>query len=333
MAVSKKAYWYYLFSGWIIYAIFYFYVNSVGYIDSLQNASINCLLTIIAGVAISAAYRYIAIEFGWLELPLKWLVLKVVLAVVVMASVMTVVNLLIENFTFPQFTQDITGILLVRYFGSWLEVIFIYTFIYHLFVYYERSVIAEKAKVSAELDTLRLQINPHFYFNTLNNLYGLALEKSSRTAEAILKLANIMEYVIYDCRSNTVPLNKEVNFIESYIQLERLRYEEDINITFLNEIKSNDLLIAPMLLIPFVENSFKHSNEKMNAGFWIFIKTYLVNNHLFFIVKNSSKFQQKVGGIGLENIQRRLNFLYPGKYQLEIGNKEEEFEVTLSIEL
>lgn len=333
MNLSKKAYWYYLLAGWSAYTIFNFYINSVGYIDNLGHAFLNCSLTVVSGVVISAGYRTIAIRFNWLDLPLKWLALRVVTAVIIMAALMTGLNLVIESFTFPQFTQDITSILLIRYFGSWLQIFFIYTFIYHLLVYYQRSVIAEKAKATAELDTLRLQINPHFYFNTLNNLYGLALEKSSRTAEAILKLSNIMEYVIYDCRSEKVLLDKEVNFIESYIQLERLRYEENIHISFENHINSNSFSIAPMLLIPFVENAFKHGSETINGSFCVSIKTKIENNYLFFLVRNSSKHPTNRGGIGLDNVRKRLNFLYPGKYQLDIDNANEVFEVKLSIQL
>jgi LytS/YehU family sensor histidine kinase len=128
-------------------------------------------------------------------------------------------------------------------------------------------------------------------------------------------------------------LEKEVNFIESYIQLERLRYEDDMDIQFDKQIRHNDLLIAPMLLIPFVENSFKHGSEKSSSGFWVTIKAYLENNRLSFLIRNSSKPSLLKGGIGLENVQKRLHFLYPGKHHLEINDRDEVFEVNLSIQL
>jgi LytS/YehU family sensor histidine kinase len=142
-----------------------------------------------------------------------------------------------------------------------------------------------------------------------------------------------MEYVIYDCRSEKVPLEKEINFIESYIQLERLRYEDDVDITFEKVRANNQLLIAPMLLVPFVENSFKHGSDTTKGGFWLFIKTYVENNRLFVEIRNSSKFKEKAAGIGIENVRKRLDFLYAGKYQLDINNKDEVFEVNLSIQL
>jgi LytS/YehU family sensor histidine kinase len=248
-----------------------------------------------------------------------------------MAVIMTILNLAIENNTFPQFTQDVNAILLIRYFGSWLQVFFIYVFIYHLFVYYQKSSLAEKARINAELHTLRSQINPHFYFNTLNNLYGLALENSPKTQEAILKLSSIMEYIIYDCRSLEVSLMREIKFIESYIELERLRYEENRIVEFINNTSQTNLQIAPMLLIPFVENAFKHGSESSEGMGSILIKVYVENNRFFFEVKNKCNTDIKEGGVGLENVQKRLILLYPQRHSLSLNNSNCEFEVKLLI--
>ena len=353
----SKSYWICQLSGWTLYSCFHFYVNSVGYIDSFYEAALYCLLLILSGVLLTFLYRAIILRLGWLNLPLRRLLPRVLLAVAIMTSIMTWAHLRIELLTFPQFVQDITPILLVRTFGAWLEVFIIYTFIYHLYIYYQRSIRAEKARASAELDILRSQIHPHFYFNTLNNLYGLAQQRSPRTEEAILMLSNIMEYVIYDCRSDKVALPKEIQFIKSYIELEKLRVEKGEDIYFSADIadQEEDLLISPLLLIPFVENAFKHGAGRAGEGASIRIRAAMNDRRFGFEVVNyigaapvspDGKVHTIHGGgvshrgntpassgVGLENVRKRLDHLYPGKYQLDTGRQADEFIVKLSIVL
>ncbi|HMH20810.1 MAG TPA: sensor histidine kinase [Puia sp.] len=344
MNPSKKAYWICQLSGWTLYSCFHFYINSVGYIDSFYKAFLYCFLLIVAGVTLTFLYRIVGLRLGWLNLPLKNLLPRVLLAVMIMAFIMSWVHLRIELLTFPQFVQDITAILLIRTIGAWLEVFIIYTFIYHLYIYYRRSIKAEKARADAELNILRSQIHPHFYFNTLNNLYGLALQRSPRTEEAILLLSNIMEYVIYDCRSDKVALQKEIHFIESYIELEKLRIEAEERITISTGIsgQDEDLPIAPLLLIPFVENAFKHGGpERPGEGERIRIRAVVKDRHFVFEVINQVGKTpgdhigkaSAAAGVGLENVRKRLDHLYPGKYRLQAGPQAGEYVVKLSIVL
>jgi hypothetical protein len=327
-------YWLCQLTGWILYSCFHFYINSVGYIDSLSKAFLYCFLLSASGILLTSLYRLVVLRLGWHDLSLMKLLPRVLLAVAVMASILTWVNLYIEKLTFPQFVQDITQLLLIRTLGSWLELLFIYTFIYHLYIYYRRSLTAEKARADAELNILRSQIHPHFYFNTLHNLYGLALEKSPRTEEAILRLSDIMEYVIYDCRSDKVTLEKEIRFIQSYIQLEKLRHGDDLQMQVEVDISHPDRLIAPLLLIPFVENAFKHGAEKLERDAYISIRVQLSENDLYFEVINRAPPGGDVPqGTGLANVKKRLQYLYPGSHELATGWSEGRYIVKLSVRL
>ncbi len=356
MRRPQDQYWFCQLSGWTVWVCFYFYTNSVGYIDSLTRAFCYCFFLITAGIGITFGYRWLLLRKRWLDLPLKQLLSRVLVSVLVMAFLLTTLNLLIERKTFPQFLQDITPILLVRYGGAWLQLLFIYAFIYHGYVYYQRSIVAEKAKAGVELEALRSQIHPHFYFNTLNNLYGLAMERSPRTEEAILRLASIMEYVIYDCRSKTVNLQKEISFIRSYVELERLRCEPEAEIRLITTLPEGpDLRIAPLVLIPFVENAFKHGLVRQQKDAAISIHIGTQNGQFCFIVindaaghdtpasdaaghgmpasdvKNRVSEPGKTPGVGLGNVRKRLDHLYPGKYRLSTGLKEKEYHVRLTI--
>ncbi|HVU57654.1 MAG TPA: sensor histidine kinase [Puia sp.] len=327
-------YWLCQIAGWIVYACYHFYVNSVGYIDSLQKALLYCLLLAASGILLTALYRLLVLRLGWHDLPLLKLLPRVLIAVTLMAAALTWVNLRIEELTFPQFVQDITLILLIRTMGAWLELLFIYTFIYHLYIYYRRSLAAEKARAGAELSILRSQIHPHFYFNTLHNLYGLALERSPRTEEAILRLSDIMEYVIYDCRSEKVSLEKEIRFIQSYIELEKLRYGDELQIQVEMDIQHPGRLITPLLLIPFVENAFKHGAEQQEKNAYIYIHAALKGNDFHFEVINTARQGRSVtGGTGLDNVKRRLQYLYPGGHRLDMGWSDDRYTMKLIVSL
>jgi hypothetical protein len=329
----KRLYWLCQGLGWTAYSCFYFYTNSVGYIDNPYRALLYCAALIAGGIALTTGYRALLLRLHWLLLPLKSLLPRVLWAVIGMSAAMTALNLFIEEKTFPQFVQDITPILLVRDGGAWLELFLVYTFVYHLYIYYQRSITAERARAGAELEALRSQIHPHFYFNTLNNLYGLALERSPKTEEAILRLAGIMEYVIYDCRSERVDLQRELGFIKSYVELEKLRCEPEADIRFETDVpEQSGLQIAPLLLIPFVENAFKHGSIRHEGNAGLFIRAWLQDACFCFEVVNDARpVADKKPGLGLDNVRKRLAHLYPGNHRLSAGYTDPTFNVYLSI--
>lgn len=182
-----------------------------------------------------------------------------------------------------------------------------------------------------ELKFLKMQIHPHFLFNTLNTLYGFALKKADETPEMILKLANLLDYILYQIDKPLVLLSEELNHIEDYITLEKMRFHDTLKVNFKTKNIPNDFQIAPMLLIPFVENSFKHGNQ-INGMLNIDIDVTINHNNLTFKINNSVKKNQKsTQGIGLENIKKRLEMLYPENYNLTINQTENNFEVTLKL--
>lgn len=196
----------------------------------------------------------------------------------------------------------------------------------------------EKQKLKAELMALRSQLNAHFLFNTLNNLYGLALKKSDLTPRGILMLSEMLNFVLYECSAADYPLNRELEFIHSYIELEKLRYGNRLEISLDKELENTEPRIAPLLLFPFVENSFKHGTSKMIREVWIRIRIRTHEDTLTFEVENSRAPASRVkntneGGLGLENVKKRLEILYPKKHSLLIREEENSFSVCLNIQI
>jgi two-component system sensor histidine kinase AlgZ len=194
----------------------------------------------------------------------------------------------------------------------------------------------EKQKLTAELNFLKAQVNPHFFFNTLNNLYYLAIIKSDITGQAIAKLSEMMRYMIYESNYEKVDLNKEIEYIQNYISLESLRVKGDGPVSF--DIEGNtDILITPLILITFLENAFKHGVSSGNNQSWIKAKLEVKNTSLLYSVQNSKvngkpKSKEKTG-IGLHNVKRRLELSYPGKHSLTIQDEPDYFNINLSIDL
>jgi two-component system LytT family sensor kinase len=195
---------------------------------------------------------------------------------------------------------------------------------------------AELKLKEAELKLLKGQIHPHFLFNTLNNLYSLSLEKSDKTPDLLIKLADMLSYIIYDCRSEKVPLTKEIDFIESFLELQRVRYDT-CNISFKLNGELNNKEIAPMILHTFIDNSFKHGADKDSGNPWIKITATCKKDTLFFTVINSTKIitedNKKVPGIGISNVDKRLDLIYPDRHDLVINNSGGRYSVFLKLDL
>ncbi len=192
----------------------------------------------------------------------------------------------------------------------------------------------EKQSLTAELAFLKSQINPHFLFNSLNNIYSLAYQKSDATPDAILKLSEIMRYMLYESNDNRVSLEKEITYLKSYIELQKLRFRGNVHVTLEVEGQINNQQILPLILISFVENAFKHglaTDEK-----WpIYINISVFEDKLLFTIKNrkSNLNKDQTGGIGMVNVKRRLDLSYPGNYKLTIENKEEDYYSELYLNL
>ncbi len=187
-----------------------------------------------------------------------------------------------------------------------------------------------------ELSYLKMQIHPHFLFNTLNTIYGSAIAKKQETPDLILKLSNLLDYILYQTKKTLVPLQDEIDHLKDYIALEELRHGEKLEVKSEFPDDANQVMTPPMLLLPFLENSFKHGKGHHKKAF-IDLKIEIQADRLQFTLINSferaeQEAKSESSGIGLNNIQKRLKLLYPDAHQLEINHKENTFEVMLSLE-
>ncbi len=196
----------------------------------------------------------------------------------------------------------------------------------------------QKEKLQLELRSLKAQVHPHFLFNTLNNLYSLTLKNSERAGEMVLKLSDIMRYVLYEANEDQVALEKEISFIRNYIELQRIRYNERYKIEFNVTGDVNYFQVAPLLFIDFVENSFKHGLDKRFTDGFVSVEFTITKNTLLFQVTNSSGQSDEASmkensGIGLQNVRRRLELIYPEKYELDISGNADIYKVNLTLQL
>jgi LytS/YehU family sensor histidine kinase len=215
--------------------------------------------------------------------------------------------------------------------------------LFSMFKYYRNWTVSqtlanenERKRLATELQVLKAQLNPHFLFNTFNNLYVLALQKSDKTAVVISKMSDLFHYILYECNAVEVPLFKEIKLIEDFIQLEEIRYSDRLSIVFEKEIDYPNCPIPPMLLYTFVENCFKHGSSPDPDNPWIKLLIRVRSNSFEFEASNSipernCKGKEIVGGVGLTNIKRRLELIYPKAFELEIRKENCQFHIRLVI--
>lgn len=244
-----------------------------------------------------------------------------------------------KNFTFHELLQSSFMFYFI------LNAIFI-AFYYFIDIYDRQAELrklesVKTEKIALESSFLKSQINPHFLFNTLNNIYALSMKKSDQTAVIIDRLESLLHYMLYECKADFVPLDNEFIFTSSYIALERLRHKEDqCQVTTQIKGNTNGHKIAPLLLINFLENAFKHGTKTSFGKSWINMDIEITKKELRFKLANSKPqrpanhvVSEYTGGIGLKNVKRRLEILYPRKHQLQIHNEADRFEIDLTINL
>jgi len=194
---------------------------------------------------------------------------------------------------------------------------------------------AQQEKVTAELQLLKAQVHPHFLFNTLNNIYSFSLDRSPKTPELILKLSSLLSYMLYDCKAEQVRLEKEVEIMKDYIDLEKERYGNTIEISWTVDGAIRGHFISPLLMLPFLENAFKHGASDQIEKPWMGVDLSVENNILKFKIANSKNeyVSQSNNGIGINNVKKRLEFIYPGKHELKINDEGDFFAVSLMVKL
>lgn len=199
----------------------------------------------------------------------------------------------------------------------------------------EREKNLVKEKLEAELKFLRNQTNPHFLFNTLNNIYALARKKSDDTADVVMKLSKLLRFMLYESRKERIPLLDELRLMEDYLELEKIRYNERLSITYKKDIDDPSQEIAPLLLLPFIENAFKHGASETRFDSFIHIETKLKKGILDFCIENSKENDSDkpvTENIGLSNVRRQLELMYK-EHKLEVENQKDRFAVHLTVNL
>lgn len=191
--------------------------------------------------------------------------------------------------------------------------------------------------LEAETNALRSQINPHFLFNTLNNIYSLSQFDQDKTGKAILQLSDILRYVTYEANHNKVPLKREIENIESFIQLQLLKDPDESNLEIEIDQEDSGLQISPLLILPIIENCFKHANHHDKDKGWIRIKIS-TNDHTLKVetantTKKKTSSKQVAGGVGMENVKKRLNLLYPDKHELTVERQDLVYRTSLVMQL
>lgn len=192
-----------------------------------------------------------------------------------------------------------------------------------------------RQRQAGELALLKSQVNPHFLFNTLNNIYSLVYQKSEEAPEAVMKFSSIMRYVLYDATAEKVPLEKEIEYLKSYVELQKLRIRQQDFVVLNIGGETTGVTIPPVLLIPVVENAFKHGSKNHSPGIIIYLNSgnqqirFEVTNY---VRKNQPVNEKEFSGTGLNNIRRRLDLTHPGKYSLQVTEDDEQFKVTLLLE-
>lgn len=191
----------------------------------------------------------------------------------------------------------------------------------------------ESKKAKAELSLLKSQINPHFFFNTLNNLYGLILEKSDDAPNVVLKLSDIMRYTIYMGKEDVVPLKDEIEYLKNYIELHKIRYQKRVDIVF-NHSQDMNCQVAPLLFIIPLENAFKHGVESLTEDAYIHITMTIDTTIIYFDIENNFEAREsnETVGIGIDNLKQRLKLVYPNKHEIEIETKDASYKLKLKIQ-
>lgn len=335
----------------IIFWIIYFILNTLRW-GGLHNDYLYSLKTTAIGFPLHMALSYFNIyylmpKFLFLRKYLLFLILLLASLVVAIFIKYNLTYYLISHNVWPEGTEVIDSITPSYALDMLMGELYVITFVSAIIMTmdwireHKRLTDLEKVQLETELLFLRTQISPHFFFNTLNNIYSLALERSKKTPEIILKLSELMRYMLYETKIKRKSLEDEIICIQNYLDLERLRYGEklEIDMDITGNIKNKE--IAPILLLSFIENAFKHGANKNIGKVKIRINFKVIDEYLYFSISNpspaKSKYKQKInspGGIGLNNVKKRLALGYDkDEYDLNINNKGKLFIVNLKIKV
>lgn len=342
---SNKPVWHILF--WLFYIIFYTFQYGLFQMD-LLNTFLSCLISL--PVIILAVYFNIYFLIPKFLLTKKY---KLFFLLLIVSAISFTLLLRLDTY-FVIIPTLYSGEFLTRYYTvGFFRISYLFShfisiymvvmgaaFIKLLIQWYssrQQNQLLASEKMETELKFLKSQIHPHFLFNTLNNLYALTLKKSDKAPETVLKLSELLDFMLYDCNASKINLSKELQLVKNYIDLEKLRYDIALSVQFVVKGEPSKVEIAPLLILPLVENCFKHGVSEQTNNSWIKISLDVNGNNILLVTENSklNETQEDIGGykegIGLENVIRRLQLLYPDSHKIEILNEENFHSVKLEL--
>lgn len=336
----------YLRSVWLQRGLFWIAMTILIYV--LDNAQVAWYVKVINAVTLLFCYwAIVRINFEWLIsrylhqkrffFYLLWLSFFALSIALIRIAVTWVISNSLGTHTF-QFWDSLSGAFIslilvgcissgIKIFSDWLA-------------YTRMKSESDKQQMQSELQFLRSQVNPHFLFNTLNSLYALTLKKSDKAPELVIKLSDMMRYMLYECNVSWVPLDKELNYVKHFVELGQLRLGDRGELTLNISGDPKPFWIAPLIFLPFIENAFKHGMDRLIDDAYLHIDISIEDSgDLYFHVKNSTlpyqtmEKDKRSGGIGLSNVRRRLELVYPDQHRLTIKSADDCFEVDLFIHL
>ena len=331
---------------WGLYYFTYAYIYALFYESvSLPKALVQFIVTI--WIDISAAYLLIYLLIPKLLLTKKYtrfLVLFFTTAIAFMLLQRIMMMMVTYVYIYPEYAEKYNFFkfnYLYVFFNIYvMPAIFASVKLFeYWFINQKQNQELMNEKLESELKFLKSQIHPHFLFNTLNNLYALTLDKSDKAPEVVVKLSDLLSYMLYECNVPRVSLEKELQLLKDYLDLEKIRYQSELKIYFDVQRRVNGKMIAPLLLIPFVENGFKHGLSKQINKPWINILVQIEDYSLIFEVENNKPKVNKTDetgyteGIGLKNVRRRLDLIYGTQYELKVNNEDGLFSISLRLKL
>ena len=311
---------------WVIYFIFNAYLWET--FDKTYNETTFYGLTRLPVKIISVYLNYyLLIQFFFRKKYFAFFaffILNLIVAGLIQTYISTPANFNSQSFT--QFSLPVCSVVIV---SSVLVII------HQFFIKVNESKQMEIEKIKSELNFLKTQLQPHFLFNTLNNIYSFIINDSNDATEALKKLSTLLRYIIYECDQPLVQLEKELKMIRDYIDLEKIRYGKNFNMSLQVQGNASNKMISPLLLIPFLENSFKHGASQMLTHPWINLDITILEHELEFILSNSKPAiageKTISNGLGLRNVKKRLSILYKDTHALNITDDIMSFSVSLKV--
>lgn len=340
---KNKLYWICQLGGWFIF-IGMEITNYSTFSGFKLHLILNAVVNLFLGITITHLYRLYVIKKGWLNLPLVKMIPRVGIAVFIMVSALTAVNIPLDRLTVPVFKLiefDLGFIL--GYFFNLSKFILLWTLTYHLFQYWERSLLAENekyqlqamAKENAYLN-LKNQLNPHFLFNSLNSIRTLVDADPKLAKTAITQLSGLLRNSLHTGNQKTISLHEELQTLNDYLAIEKIRFDERLQVNFKIDAEVYDCQVPPMMLQTLVENAVKHGISTLKNGGLIELTAVKESTHLVIKLTNSGQYapQAHHKGVGIENTKARLHILYDDKAHFELKNLNEyTVQTTITIPL